>query len=370
MKGPVAVIPLVQALLLAKAVSSWTTLPTCAISRTESSTRLFDEIPSLYKEQEKLLVSRGEFEGKLMGNNRSPIEANVIKGVGSGGGFGSKKGGSKSQMKEQGKAHAKVLKEQGVVRIDNVLPPDLADEVREFLFNLRKDSEEKVKNGELQSLERFADVLLKTNRCDLTLPVPGPKVVADALYAALQTSPVGATIAALLGEDAILYELSCIMSDPGSQRQVMHPDTPYNKNNEPVLYTCFMALQDVDLNMGPTTWMPGTHTLASHELFQDEDERSGESRKDFLLRTGPSVLGLLPKGSCGIFDSRLLHCGGANTSENCRAILYFTFRNPKVGYVGNPGSIRPDLISKFTLASLDKELKKYAKGKASEIFAQ
>jgi ectoine hydroxylase-related dioxygenase (phytanoyl-CoA dioxygenase family) len=326
-----------------------------------------DASDMLYKEQENILVERGEFEGTLMADTHTPIVANVVKGAGSSGGFGGGGKSPKQQLKTQGKAHAAVLRRDGVVRIDNVLPADQADQVREFAYDLRQVSEGEVSRGEVAANQRFANVLLKENRCDLTIPL-GSKVIADALYNMLLESAVGQTMQTLLGPDAILYELSCMMSDPGSQRQVVHPDTPcVNENDDPVLYTCFVALQDVQLDMGPTTWLPGTHTVDNHRLFRDESipEDSQETNKDKLLRTQPSVLGLLPKGSCGIFDSRLLHCGGANTSQTSRAIFYFSFKNHKVANAGNPGSIRMEYISKFALSELEKELTLYAKGKDS-----
>jgi ectoine hydroxylase-related dioxygenase (phytanoyl-CoA dioxygenase family) len=324
----------------------------------------------LYKEQEDILVGRGEFEGTLMANSYTPIAASVVKGAGSSGGFGGGGGAGKSpkqQLKTQAAAHAAVLRRDGVVRVDNVLPADQADQVREFAYDLREVSEGEVSRGEISPIERFANVLLKENRCDLTIPL-GSKVVADALYSLLIDSAVGKTMQTLLGKDAVLYELSCMMSDPGSQRQVVHPDTPCSSaNEEPVLYTCFVALQDVQLDMGPTTWLPGTHTVDNHRIFRDESTPDGqeENNKDKLLRTQPSVIGLLPKGSCGIFDSRLLHCGGANTSPTSRAIFYISFKSPKITNPGNPGSIRRDYISKFTLSELEKELTLYAKGKDS-----
>ena len=160
------------------------------------------------------------------------------------------------------------------------------------------------------------------------------------------------------------------MSDPSSNRQVLHPDTPHK--DEPVLFTCFIALQDISLDMGPTTWMPETHNSPElHEQFQDETILDGEefSPKDKLITSRQSVLGVLKKGSCAIFDSRLLHAGGANTSDTSRALLYFTFQNPAITNVGNPGSIRQYLIGKWTLQRLQKELTKYQKGKTSEVFA-
>jgi ectoine hydroxylase-related dioxygenase (phytanoyl-CoA dioxygenase family) len=155
----------------------------------------------------------------------------------------------------------------------------------------------------------------------------------------------------LISPEAVLYELSCLISDPGSQRQNVHPDNPVIEQsnlsgNEPTLLTCFVALQDINLDMGPTVWIPKTHTKEVHEKFQNEQPGyDGEdSPKDEILRNSPHKLGMLKKGSCAIFDSRLLHCGSANRSEDTpRALFYFSFKNPKVGYPGNPASIRKEI---------------------------
>jgi ectoine hydroxylase-related dioxygenase (phytanoyl-CoA dioxygenase family) len=113
--------------------------------------------------------------------------------------------------------------------------------------------------------------------------------------------------------------------------------------------------------------MPGTHTKEVHESFQIEMPADGDtiSPKDHLLQTKESVLGVLPKGCCGIFDSRLLHAGTANRSDQSRAIFYVSFKNPKLGYPGNPASIRPDLSGKLNLRQLQKELKSIHQGKGS-----
>lgn len=328
----------------------------------------------LYEEHEKLLVKRGEFEAQLMERAPcQPLEATVVKGSGGGGGFGGGSGGGskKSQLKTQGKAYAKVLQAEGVVRINNVLDAKLADSLRSQVYELRAEAEALVESGALPSLARFADVLLTKNRRDMTLPLSTTESpwTLEAMDQILSTSPIGATMQAVLGPKAILREWSCLMSDPGSQRQVVHPDTPWQE--EPVLFTCFIALQDVQLDMGPTTWIPKTHTEAMHAQFQDEQvgsaEEAEQSPKDQLLATQPFVLGTLKKGDCAIFDSRLLHCGGANrsTAELSRALLYCSFQNHKVTQVGNPGSIRKDLIGQWTLDDLQKELQKLGKGKAS-----
>ena len=79
----------------------------------------FDPKSLLYAEHEKLLVQRGQFEGELLAKSKYPpvpLEVNVVKGAGGGGGFGGGGASSKkSLLKTQGKAHAQVLKERGVV---------------------------------------------------------------------------------------------------------------------------------------------------------------------------------------------------------------------------------------------------------------
>ena len=329
----------------------------------------------LYEEQEKLIVKRGELEEELMAlsnANSKAIEAPKLRGVGKAGGFGggskvNKQRSTKQSRKAEGKAYAKVLKKDGVVRIDNVLSSDIADKIREYVYNLRTKSIAEIESGSVESIQRFADVLLRSNRCDLTLPV-GDEIVADALNEVIRNSAVGQTIASILSDNAELYELSCLISDPGSQRQVLHPDTPFLEGRGPVLYTTFIALQDIRFDMGPTIWLPKTHTQEAHDAFKDDDSSSGESRKDSLIKQNKIVTGILPKGSCAIFDSRLLHCGTANKSEDSRALFYFSFKNPNTGYPGNPASIRREIgNAKLTMSVLEKDLESYSKGNGHPI---
>lgn len=353
-------------------------VPQTSFRHAAAPLQMSDVSDLLYQEQENVLVRRGELEEELMASTSSPLEANVVKvrGAGKSGGFGGGGGGGKTStaaLKAEGKAHAKVLKKDGVVRIDNVLSSDQADKMREYVLKLRGKSFEEVVSGKVLSLQRFANVLLRKDRCDLTMPLGQDDVIAESLNEVLRESAAGQTIKAILGKGSVLYELSCLISDPGSQRQNMHPDTPYFEGKDAVLYTCFIALQDIRLDMGPTTWLPGTHTAEAHEKFQDSSASGeGESRKDELIRTTPSVLGLLPKGCCAIFDSRCLHCGTANRSENdSRALFYFSFKDKKVGYPGNPASIRPEIGgAQLTMEDLEDDLTSYSKGKGHPLIDQ
>lgn len=326
-----------------------------------------EDLLSEYESQEKMIVERGALEEGIMAASGVPILANKIKerGVGGGGGFGGG-GPSKVTKKAEGKSHSKVLKRDGVVRINGVLSDKVADGLRDYVYELKADSEQAVADGSIKPIQRFATVLLRKDRCDLTIPLGSP-IVTKALEEVFCKSSVGETIRALLGKGAVLQELSTLISDPGSQRQVVHPDTPCMAGEGPVLYTCFIALQDITLDMGATVWLPGTHTPDSHKKFRDSESPvgGGESTKDKLLRTQPSALGTLTKGSCAIFDSRCLHCGGANRSADSRALFYFSFKNSKIGYAGNPPSIRKELINQLTLQDLESDLTLFSMGKGS-----
>jgi ectoine hydroxylase-related dioxygenase (phytanoyl-CoA dioxygenase family) len=367
-------------IIVASAFGPPTSLTTRGSSHAAPPLQMSDVSDLLYQEQEKVLVRRGELEEELTAGTSSPLEASVVKvrGAGKSGGFGggggsSTKKTSTAALKAEGKAHAKVLKKDGVVRIDNVLSSDQADKMRDYVLSLRQKSVEEVESGKIPSLRRFADVLLRKDRCDLTMPLGQDDAIVDSLNEVLRESAAGQTIKAILGKGSVLYELSCLISDPGSQRQNIHPDTPYLEGKDAVLYTCFIALQDIRPDMGPTTWLPGTHTAEAHEAFQDSNASGGaESRKDVLIRTNPSVLGLLPKGCCAIFDSRCLHCGTANRSDDdSRALFYFSFKDKNVGYPGNPASIRPEVgAAQLTMEDLEQDLASYSKGKGHPMIDQ
>jgi len=307
----------------------------------------------LYAEQEEALVRRGILEEELMTSIPLDTSKPNIRGANTQGGFATKSKTTNASQKALSKAYAKILRKEGVLRIDDVLPSDVADDLRAYAMDLRKRSLEDVSSGTVGQLHRFANVLLRDNRCDLLLPLNDD--VYTPFHEVICQSAVGQTIAELLGKQAVLYELSCLISDPGSQRQVVHPDTPVLEGHDAVLYSAFVALQDVAMDMGPTCYIPGTHTEEIHDIFKNGD-------KDTLLMTQPSVLGIIPKGTCCIFDSRLLHCGTANQADTSRALFYFSFKNPKVLNPGNPGSIRPELIGKLSFSLLKKELDSRQKG--------
>ena len=115
--------------------------------------------------------------------------------------------------------------------------------------------------------------------------------------------------------------------------------------------------------MGPTTFLPGTHRLLAHSRFDDT------AQKDLLLESSRTMQGPLGVGDAVTYDSRVLHCGGANlalpdqergssgqdiySSTSERVLLYLSFSVPG-GLQGanNVASIHSLLAGKHSLASV------------------
>lgn len=129
------------------------------------------------------------------------------------------------------------------------------------------------------------------------------------------------------GKSADFHELSAMISDPGACSQAIHPDIVYNYTTSSPMYTVFLALQDINEDMGATIFLPRTNNARCHWQNKNTTAKAHAA----FLATCEYRQGLLRKGDVAIMDSRLLHSGGANTSAGKRrALFYFTLRNPLV----------------------------------------
>lgn len=230
------------------------------------------------------------------------------------------------------------LQADGVARVDGVLTPAVAASLLEHIDDrldaAMQEARNEVKSSsatasphELLSLtdaalaKRFGDVLCGTRRHDLKLDLREPAVEAAV---ACVLSALRPTFAECLGADAELYELAALISDMGAVAQPLHPDTPFVEGEGPVVLTAFIAVQDVDADMGPTIFLPATHTAEAHAAFASEGESGGREMAG-LLGSRPSWRGAVGAGDATIYDSRLLHCGGANEASR-RRLFYVSFR--------------------------------------------
>ena len=148
----------------------------------------------------------------------------------------------------------------------------------------------------------------------------------------------------MLGDDAELVEYSSIVSMPGAGEQKMHPDAGMEHLNDlkewAKVYSIFVYLNDVDVDMAALDVRPGTHTHF-HFLIPQEA---------MMLGSVPTVRMSVPSGSIVIMDSRCHHRGSANNSTKRRPVFYFSLKS-KVGKppTGPTYSIRDQYVGNFTL---------------------
>jgi hypothetical protein len=232
---------------------------------------------------------------------------------------------------------------QGLLRLTHALDGSTAEALASHINASLAAALEAVRRGEVES-ERFGGVLCRSHRYDLKLALEPPvgRAVEEVLRRGLRP-----LLQRLLGEGATLFELAALVSDPGAPCQLVHPDiafdaaTPMRPGEEeqqgrgqgpgwrqrqrqwerPGVVTAFVAVQEVAEDMGPTTFLPRTHTRAAHAAFEAELPPHAA-----MLCAQPRCVCLLRRGDLALFDARLLHCGGANTSPLRRTLFYFSFK--------------------------------------------
>ena len=204
-----------------------------------------------------------------------------------------------------------VVEARGVVRVNDVLSEEASAEMSRYVDETLRANDAGTTRD--LSMETFGNVYCKKNRWDLKLAYDAP--VRRALGECVRS--MREVLTTTCGEDAELVELAALVSDPGSTRQPVHPDTAYRR--DPSVFTCFVALQDVERDMGPTLFIPGTNNAQAHVEFREGRERGGP----VLQR--PYELGVISRGDATLFDSRTLHCGTENESARRRVLFYFCF---------------------------------------------
>ena len=146
-----------------------------------------------------------------------------------------------------------------------------------------------------------------------------------------------------------LVDLSCMISDPDCEYQPLHSDTSLER----VKFTCFVALQDVTVEMGPTYLCPGTQNYEHHSAL-DAMQKMQLPHDEMLERLG-AVPVLCQTGDAYIMNSQLLHCGGAQASAVAggkrRRLLYVTWHLP--GITPGEHSLRDELVGRFRLGDFD-----------------
>lgn len=332
----------------------------------------------LYQDQQDAMGRRALEEEQILGKPK-PLTAPKLKPkTPKGTGFGGATTGSSRSTPEQRLSveQAKVVHRDGVLRINNVLSPQLADQVRAHVLQQQELAKRFTEQHPELATSLYGVEPTRTARCDLQLSLirdeddenssasSNDNVVVDALAELL--GPQGTlrhVYENLVSTEGDFYELAAIITDPGSKRQQIHPDLPFQ--DPAPLYVIFLALQDVTEDMGPTSFL-----LKTHKSNEYSSAGATLKSKDEILKKADCYVSTLSKGDCVLFDARILHCGNANASSTTRAMFNFSFRNPKIeGNLGYPGSIRPGYCGKLTLGDITTALDSYQKGETKEPFA-
>ncbi len=210
------------------------------------------------------------------------------------------------------------VRKQGVALVEDALPDASLREMLRSRTLERRDA-----GAGLSSVlgERCDDGA--TTRFDIRLPYDD--VVSEAT-ATLLRGPLGDALDALVGPEAPLWECAALVSEAGAPAQTVHGDTFWD--SEPCLYTAFVALQDINGELGPTLFFPGSHLSAD---AQDDLEDDGPSALDAF----DAEVGVMRAGACTLYDGRLLHAGQPNT-QGTRVLFYVSFKAPGAdGGLGN-----------------------------------
>eukprot|EP00929_Paragymnodinium_shiwhaense_P063976 TRINITY_DN32012_c0_g1_i1.p1 TRINITY_DN32012_c0_g1~~TRINITY_DN32012_c0_g1_i1.p1 ORF type:complete len:406 (+),score=36.18 TRINITY_DN32012_c0_g1_i1:108-1220(+) len=108
-----------------------------------------------------------------------------------------------------------------------------------------------------------------------------------------------------------LSECQLAVTDPGSVPQIWHRD-----NRQPGLAFA-IPLTEVDDEVGPTHWLPGSHHFVGRGLQGIRAALAALHRSGGAVTSSPLVA-----GDVAIWDARLLHRGCANVSYGrCRVVL-------------------------------------------------
>ena len=226
---------------------------------------------------------------------------------------------------------AQALRADGVASVEGVIDCATAKE-------LRKHVEKSLgvlclRGGDEHEEELLGDVLCRRNRFDVKLNLSEPAVAAAITLTLRKT---GTALARVLGLRAKLFELGALVADDGAPRQPLHPDTPWSASAS--VLTIMIALQDMNIDMGPTHFLPRTHTERLRSALWGGDPETDEEVADVLA--GSTCRIPLPRaGDAVVFDARTLHCGSANVSGKRRVIFYLSFRARAPWYT--PWSSRP-----------------------------
>jgi phytanoyl-CoA dioxygenase PhyH len=138
----------------------------------------------------------------------------------------------------------------------------------------------------------------------------------DVFLELLDHPVIDALVPDLLGDHFLVAELSANIVGPGGEAMVLHQDQSPVQPPLPVAvgFNMMLCLDDFTVENGATLVVPGSH-VAENGLAPDD-----------IYSTDGTVAAVAPAGSAIVYDSRLWHGTGQNTTrDQLRHGLYILF---------------------------------------------
>ena len=207
----------------------------------------------------------------------------------------------------------------GAVYVPRALPEDLVDRAR-------ADITRQLLNAE----QPFSQIALTGFRKEEPLRLtPAIMEVVERTTAALRPA------FELLGEDAVIVELTGNFAWPGAQPQRVHDDIGGDKqqfDEASVQLTAFVYLDDIGPKQSPTMFFPDDH----HRLIADMEDEEFEAiwgmhklceGRHAATRQLESfgVEATVPKGTLALYNNDMMHAGTENLSRRVRPAMVLTY---------------------------------------------
>lgn len=282
-------------------------------------------------------------------------------------------------MKEED-AEAEQLMSEGYIVIRDVLDEQTCEALRSHVLLC---TDEALK---LNRLDLLGNIQEADNRSDLKLDLCKPVVEALNQFGAR----CGGLLTRVTGGNAKVVELAAISSSKGAVAQPVHADTMHGvtrflqsdivmpeanmddgvsedegveddvadivkavATETALIFTSLVALQDIESEMGPTHVWPRTNTVEHHATLwgtsvsgklsvEEADEAFKVEHRKMNLRRGDLVL----------YDSRTMHCGGANSSDRRRSVLCISTMGPGIRPDGTTWTLLDSLKGRISLTKL------------------
>jgi ectoine hydroxylase-related dioxygenase (phytanoyl-CoA dioxygenase family) len=151
--------------------------------------------------------------------------------------------------------------------------------------------------------------------------VNAPAEVSEAYDRVMRDSGVTDAVAAAIGPDVVYHHCKINLKLPGAGTEVgYHQDFSYTPHTNSDLVTALLMLDDMTMENGPLTVIPGSHKRGQISLWQDgaftgsvDDAVVEEVKSQEVQVTGKA-------GSVCLMHTLLLHGSAANRSERARSL--------------------------------------------------